>query len=198
MLAMDVSDVYYDRILMNGKPESVIESVDGKKLKAGDKVRLRISNGAASSYFWLRYAGRKITVAANDGNDVTPVEVDRLIIAVSETYDIVLSLPADSTAYELLATTEDRTNSAPVYIGKSIRQLISPLPRLKYFEGMKMMKMNGNLDDMGMNMSLNQMDINVVMYPEITGEAKPKQKDDDPNRYNANHYPISLPSTKPC
>lgn len=49
-----------------------------------------------------------------------------------------------------------------------------------------MMKMNGNLDDMGMNMSLNQMDINVVMYPEITGEAKPKQKDDDPNRYNAN------------
>jgi hypothetical protein len=39
---------------------------------------------------------------------------------------------------------------------------------------------------MGMNMSLNQMDMNVVMYPEITGDKKPKQKDDDPNRYNAN------------
>lgn len=190
MLAMDVSDVYYDKILMNGKPESVIESIDGKKLKAGDKVRLRISNGAASSYFWLRYAGGKITVVANDGNDVTPVEVDRLIIAVSETYDIVLTIPADSTSYELLATTEDRTNSASVYIGNGIKQLISPLPRLKYFEGMKMMndmmKMNGDLDDMGMNMSLNQMDMNVVMYPEITGEAKPRQKADDPNRYNAN------------
>lgn len=35
-----------------------------------------------------------------------------------------------------------------------------------------MMKMNGNLDDMGMQMSLNQMDMNVVMYPEITGKAK--------------------------
>jgi hypothetical protein len=39
---------------------------------------------------------------------------------------------------------------------------MAPLPRLKYFEGMKMMnsmmKMNGDLDDMGMNMSLNQMD----------------------------------------
>jgi FtsP/CotA-like multicopper oxidase with cupredoxin domain len=190
MLAMDVSDVYYDKILMNGKAESVIESVDGKKLKAGDKVRLRISNGAASSYFWLRYAGGKITVVANDGNDVTPVEVDRLIIAVSETYDIVLTIPADRTSYELLATTEDRTNSASVYIGNGIKQLISPLPRLKYFEGMKMMndmmKMNGDLDDMGMNMSLNQMDMNVVMYPEITGEARTKQKDDDPNRYNAN------------
>ena len=91
MLAMDVSDVYYDRIFMNGKSESTISEVNGKLLKAGDKVRLRISNGGASSYFWLRYAGGKIMVVANDGNDVEPVEVDRLIIAVSETYDIVVT-----------------------------------------------------------------------------------------------------------
>lgn len=198
MLAMDVSDVFYDKIFMNGKPESEISSVDGKPLKAGDKVRLRISNGGASSYFWLRYAGSKITVVANDGNDVEPVEVDRLIIAVSETYDIVVTIPADGTAYELLATTEDRTNSASMYVGNGIKQLIEPMPRLKYFEGMKMMndmmKMNGRLDDMGMNMSLNQMDMNVVMYPEITGAEKKKgdnnmkgmDMSNDPNRYNAN------------
>ena len=181
MLAMDVSDVYYDKILMNGQPESTIGEVNGKLLKAGDRVRLRISNGGASSYFWLRYAGGKITVVASDGNDVEPVEVDRLIIAVSETYDIVVAIPADNTAYELLATTEDRTNSASTYVGNGIKQLISPMPRLKYFEGMKMMngmmKMNGDLDDMGMNMSLNQMDMNVVMYPEITGEEE--KKDDE-------------------
>ena len=202
MLAMDVSDVYYDRILMNGQSESTITEVNGKPLKGGDKVRLRIANGGASSYFWLRYAGGKITVVATDGNDVDPVEVDRLIIGVSETYDIVVTIPADNTAYELLATTEDRTNSASVYVGNGIKQLISPMPRLKYFEGMKMMngmmKMNGDLDDMGMNMSLNQMDMNVVMYPEITGEEKKKgdEKRDtmsmtnDPhanhNQYNSN------------
>lgn len=198
MLAMDVSDVFYDKIFMNGKPESEISTVDGKQLKAGDKVRLRISNGGASSYFWLRFAGGKITVVANDGNDVEPVEVDRLIIAVSETYDIVVTIPADGTAYELLATTEDRTNSASLYVGNGIKQLIEPMPRLKYFEGMKMMndmmKMNGRLDDMGMNMSLNQMDMNVVMYPEITGAEKKKgdnnmkgmDMNNDPNRYNAN------------
>jgi FtsP/CotA-like multicopper oxidase with cupredoxin domain len=190
MLAMDVSDVYYDKILMNGNPSTHITNIDGKQLKAGDKVRLRISNGGASSYFWLTYAGGKITVVANDGNDVEPVEVDRLIIAVSETYDVVVTIPAESTAFEFLATTEDRTNSASYYIGSGIKQLVSPQPRLKYFEGMKMMndmmKMNGDLDDMGMNMSLNQMDMNVVMYPEITGDAKPKQDDKDPNRYNAN------------
>ena len=190
MNAMDVSDVYYDKILMNGKPISEISNIDGKQLKAGDKVRLRISNGGASSYFWLTYAGGKITVVANDGNDVEPVEVDRLIIAVSETYDVIITIPAENTSYEFLATTEDRTKSASFYFGNGIKQLKSPQPRLKYFEGMKMMndmmKMNGNLDDMGMSMSLNQMDMNVVMYPEITGDAKSNQDDKAPNRFNAN------------
>ena len=196
MLAMDVSDVYYDKILINGKYTTDLKTVDGKTLKAGDKVRLRISNGGASSYFWLRYAGGKITVVANDGNDVEPVEVDRLIIAVSETYDIIVTIPEDGVAYEFLATTEDRTQSASYFVGNGIKQLISPLPKLKYFEGMKMMndmmKMDGNLDDMGMKMSLNQMDMNVVMYPEITGDSKQKEDhsqhnvDSDPNRYNAN------------
>lgn len=198
MEAMDVSDVYYERVLLNGNHITEIKSIDGKPLKAGDKVRLRISNGGASSYFWLRYAGGKITVVANDGNDVEPVEVDRLIIAVSETYDIVVTIPEDYKSYEFMATTEDRTQSASYFLGNGTPQYVGEMPRLKYFEGMKMMndmmKMNGNLDDMGMNMSLNQMDMNVVMYPEITGEAPKKGKgkkqgadtEEAPNRYNAN------------
>lgn len=195
MLAMDVSDVYYDKILINGRPSVDLKSVEGKPLKAGDKVRLRISNGGASSYFWLRYAGGKITVVASDGNDVDPVDVDRLIIAVSETYDIVVTIPENDNAYELIATTEDRTNSASYFIGNGTKQFVGTMPRLKYFEGMKMMndmmKMNGDLDDMGMNMSWNQMDMNVVMYPEITGEENIKYNkkstiEEDSNRYNAN------------
>ena len=175
MNAMDVSDVYYEKFLMNGKNESTWNPPLGGRGAVGDKVRLRISNGGASTYFWLTYAGGKITVVANDGNDVEPVEVDRLIIAVSETYDVVVTIPEGNTSYEFLATSEDRTKSASLYLGKGIKQLTSPLPKLKYFDGMKMMngmmKMNGNLDDMNMSMSLNQMDMNVVMYPEITGSA---------------------------
>ena len=90
----------------------------------------------------------------------------------------MVTIPADKTAYEFLATSEDRTKSASLYLGDGIKQRTTALPKLKYFEGMKMMngmmKMNGDLDDMGMHMSYNQMDMNVVMYPEITGEAKPK------------------------
>lgn len=112
MLAMDVSDIYYERFLINAASEEQLS-----QFKAGDKVRLQISNGGASSYFWLNYAGGKITVVANDGNDVEPVEVDRLLIAVSETYDIVVTIPEEGTAYEFLATAEDRTKSASLYIG---------------------------------------------------------------------------------
>lgn len=169
MKEMDVSDVYYDKFLINGKAESELS-----QFNAGDKVRLQISNAGASTYFWLRYAGGKITVVANDGNDVEPVEVDRLIIGVSETYDVVVTIPSENTSYEFMATAEDRTKSASVYIGSGIKQLLSPLPRLNYFEGMKMMNdmmnMDGSMNDMGMGMSLQQMDMNTVMYPEITGD----------------------------
>lgn len=193
MLAMDVSDVYYDRFLINGRNQD-----DLPQFKAGDKVRLRISNGGASTYFWLNYAGGKMTVVASDGNDVEPVEVDRLIVAVSETYDVVVTIPRDGISYEFLATSEDRTKSTSVYLGKGVRQLATPLPRLKYFEGMKMMngmmKMNGDLDDMGMNMSLNQMDMNVVMYPEIMGAQEKEHgahgdkmsEEEHGQQYNAN------------
>lgn len=169
MLAMDVSDVFYDRFLSNGKPE-----IEATQFKAGDKIRLRIINGGSSTYFWLKYAGGKIRVVANDGEDVVPVEVDRLIIAVAETYDLVLTIPEEHTAFEFLATSEDRIGSTSLWLGKGIKQLAAPLKPLKYFEGMKMMndmmEMDGDLDDMGMNMSLQQMDMNVVMYPEITGD----------------------------
>ncbi|TLV01382.1 multicopper oxidase domain-containing protein [Dyadobacter luticola] len=179
MNAMDVSDVYYEKFLINGKNQSQLS-----QFKPGDKVRLRVSNGGASTYFWLTYAGGKMTVVANDGNDVEPVDVDRLIIAVSETYDVVVTIPeavvgSKPVSYEFLATSEDRIGSASLFLGEGVKQLASPLPRLKYFEGMKMMngmmKMDGNLDDMGMNMSLNQMDMNLVMYPEISGPLKGKQ-----------------------
>ena len=173
MLAMDVSDVYYDKFLINGKNESQLS-----QFKAGEKVRLRISNGGASSYFWLNYAGGKMTVVANDGNDVEPLEVDRLIIGVSETYDVVVTIPIEDISYEFLATPEDRTNSASIYLGNGKIQLKSRMPKLKYFEGMKMMNdmmnMDGSMDDMGMDMSLQKMDMNTVMYPEISGNPERK------------------------
>jgi CopA family copper-resistance protein len=170
MKAMDVSDVYYDRFLANGKPEN-----EAPQFKAGEKVKLRIVNGSSSTYFWLQYAGGKITVVANDGNDIAPVEVDRLIVGIAETYDVVVTIPQDM-SYEFRATAEDRSKATSLWLGSGMKMKAPVLPHLKYFEGMKMMndmmKMNGNMKDMGMDMSLQKMDMNNVMYPEITGSGK--------------------------
>lgn len=171
MKAMDVSDVYYDRFLINGKPEN-----DVSEFKAGDKVKLRIVNAGSSSYFWLQFAGGKLTVVANDGNDVEPIEVDRMIIAPAETYDVIVTIPQNM-SYEFKATPEDRTKSTSLWLGTGMKMPAPVLPKLKYFEGMKMMndmmKTNGQMKMMeGMDMSLQQMDMNTVMYPEITGSGK--------------------------
>jgi FtsP/CotA-like multicopper oxidase with cupredoxin domain len=111
MMAMDVSDVYYDRLFTNGKVHD-----EQPQFKAGDKVRLRVINGSSSTYFWLQFAGGKLTVVANDGAEVQPVEVDRMIVGVSETYDVEVTIPAEG-SYEFLSTSEDRTNSTSLWLG---------------------------------------------------------------------------------
>jgi FtsP/CotA-like multicopper oxidase with cupredoxin domain len=168
MHAMDVSDVYYERYLVNG-----MQRQHKPEYGAGDTVRLRVINGSASTYFWLHYSGGKMTVVASDGMEVEPVQVDRLIVGVSETYDVLVTLPEGQTSYELMATSEDRIGSAVMVLGDGERVAQPEMGRLRYFEGMRMMNdmmtLGGNLDDMGMNMSLQQMDMNAVMYPEAAG-----------------------------
>src|ERR1035437_3247456 len=158
MLPMDVSDVYYDNFLINGKPVN-----EQPQFKAGDRVKLRVVNGSSSTYFWLNYAGSKITVVASDGNDVEPIEVDRMLIAIAETYDIIVTIP-DNMSYEFLVTPEDRTKSASLWLGEGMKMPATHLAKLKYFEGMKMMnsmmKMNGDMKIMqGMQMSHKKMDM---------------------------------------
>jgi CopA family copper-resistance protein len=171
MVAMDVSDVYYDKLFSNGKPQQ--QAI----FKPGDQVRLHIVNGSSSTYFWLKYAGGKITVVANDGADVQPVKVDRLIIAVAETYDILVTIPKNG-SYEFLATAEDRTKSTSLWLGSGAKIKATPLPRLNYFAGMGMMNdmmgMDGNMKKMdGMKMGYQVMDMNSVMYPEVKNSSMP-------------------------
>jgi FtsP/CotA-like multicopper oxidase with cupredoxin domain len=171
---MDVSDVYYDTFLMNGKKQQKLPA-----LKAGDKIKLRVVNGSSSTYFWLQFAGGKLTVVASDGEDVTPVEVDRMIIGVAETYDIIVTIP-ENMSYEFRATAEDRTKYTSLWLGDGMKMPAPKLKKLMYFEGMMMMNdmmnFDGSMDNMGMKMTMQKMDMNEVMYPEIMGDEEPKEK----------------------
>ncbi len=172
MTAMDVSDVYYDRFFSNGKAEDA-----APQFKAGDRVKLRVINGSSSTYFWLGWAGGKISVVANDGEDVQPVTVDRMIVGVAETYDVEVTIPKDG-SYEFLATSEDRTRYTSLWLGSGEKKPAKKLPRLKYFEGMQMMNdmmdMKGNMKQMpGMKMTNQVMDMNMVMYAEMNDGEPP-------------------------
>jgi CopA family copper-resistance protein len=77
----------------------------------GEKVRLRLINGSAMSYFDVRIPGIKLTVVAADGLPVRPVTVDELRIAVAETYDVLVE-PSGGDAFAIVAQAMDRTGVA--------------------------------------------------------------------------------------
>ena len=147
MPAMDISDVYYNRFLINGKTE---ESWTGGK--PGEKVKLRIVNGAASSYFWLHYAGGKMKIVAADGLPVQPVEVNKILIAIAETYDIEIKIPDDGMAYEFRATAQDISGHASLFLGEGMKMKAADLPKFDYFGMMREMNNMNGMDMGGMSM----------------------------------------------
>lgn len=98
---LDVSGAAY-RYLINGKSDW------SGLFAAGERVRLRLINAAAMSIFDFRIPGLKLTLAAADGNEVAPVEIDQIRIAPAETYDVIVT-PEASRAYCLFAEVEDRS-----------------------------------------------------------------------------------------
>jgi len=77
----------------------------------GEKVRLRVINGSAMSYFDVRIPGLKMTVVAADGQYVHPVSVDEFRIAVAETFDVIVE-PTGQEAFTIFAQSLDRTGYA--------------------------------------------------------------------------------------
>ena len=110
MPAMDIADVAYDYFLANGRPETLINA------KGGETLRLRFINGSATTYFYLEYAGGPMTIISADGLAVQPLEQERFLIAVAETYDVLLKVP-HSGSYELRATAYDASGYASVWVG---------------------------------------------------------------------------------
>lgn len=146
MPAMDISDVYYNRFFINGKSDHVFTDT-----KPGDSLRLRIINGSASSYQWVQYAGGKMKVVAADGIAVLPVEVDKILVAIAETYDVEIKIPDDGMAYEFRATAQDISGYASLYFGNGMTMNAPTQPKLDYFAMMRDMNNMGNMAGMDMS-----------------------------------------------
>ncbi len=110
MGGMDLSDVGYDAFLINGKRDS-----QSLVAHPGEKIRLRIINAAASSYFYVSM-GVPMQVISADGVDVELVKTNEILMGMAETYDVLFTVPEHKN-YELRATVQDVTGYASAWIG---------------------------------------------------------------------------------
>jgi len=152
----DVSAATYT-YLMNG--ETPAANWNGM-FHPGEKVRLRIINGSAMSFFDVRIPGLKMTVVAADGLNVHPVPVDEFRIGVAETYDVIVE-PQDDRAYTIFAQSMDRSGFARGTLTPRIGMQaeipkLDPVPTLGMADmGMSMGDMEGmdHSSHKGMDMS---------------------------------------------
>ncbi|MBI4031615.1 MAG: multicopper oxidase domain-containing protein [Proteobacteria bacterium] len=122
---MDVSDIGYDAFLANGR-----RSITIPQPAHGEKARLRVINGATSTFFNTQFACGPMTIVANDGVDVRPVTTNRILIGTGETYDVIVSMPHSGKACEFRATAQDGTGYASAILGAGKEVVRAPdIPR---------------------------------------------------------------------
>lgn len=139
----DLSDVSGYTFLINGKNSAANWT---GLFSPGERVRLRFINGSAMTYFDVRIPGLEMTIVAADGQNVRPVTVDELRIAVAETYDVIVT-PADDRAYTIFAESLDRTG----YVRGTLATrpgIVAAVPQIRPRQLLTMADM-GNMDDHG-------------------------------------------------
>lgn len=110
MPRMDISDIVYDEFLVNGEAETIISAKPGKLLK------LRLVNASAATYYTLEFAQADMQIIAADGIDVEPLTINRFLMAVAETYTLLIKVPKQG-LHELRATAQDGSGYSSIWIG---------------------------------------------------------------------------------
>lgn len=118
---MDLSDVAYDAFLMNGQRRLKLPG------KPGEVVRVRLINTSAGTYFYLGAATGPLKIVSADGQDVVPFEQKLLLMGPAETYDLLVTIPADG-SWELRATAQDGSGSVSAWLGEGTAHATTPPP----------------------------------------------------------------------
>jgi hypothetical protein len=111
MEGADIADIYYPDFLINGQ-----QTMEYPDFKPGEKIRLRIIDGAASTSFWMTFGGKTPMLVSADGKDVVPVKKNKTFIGVAETYDFILTIPQNG-KMEFRITAQDGSGTASAYLG---------------------------------------------------------------------------------
>jgi len=133
MEGADIADIYYPAFLMNGE-----QSIAYPKFQPGEKVRLRIINASASSQYWLTFGGEDPTLVAADGPRVVPVKHNKTFIGIAETYDFIVTIPADG-QIEVRASVQDGSGKTSAFLGVGDTLMAPDVPRPDKIAMMKQM-----------------------------------------------------------
>lgn len=137
MEGADIADIYYPAFLINGE-----EKIEYPEFEPGEKVRMRIINGAASTSFWMTFGGNMPTLVSADGVDVVPVKKNKTFIAVAETYDFIVTIPEDG-KMEFKSMAQDGSGTASAYLGTG---RVRPAPDVSRPDKIAMMQQMAKMD----------------------------------------------------
>ncbi len=137
MEGADIADIYYPAFLINGE-----EKIEYPEFEPGEKVRMRIINGAASTSFWMTFGGDMPTLVSADGVDVVPVKKNKTFIAVAETYDFIVTIPEDG-KMEFKSMAQDGSGTASAYLGTG---RVRPAPDVSRPDKIAMMQQMAKMD----------------------------------------------------
>jgi len=137
MEGADIADIYYPAFLINGQ-----QTMEYPDFKPGEKIRLRIIDGAASTSFWMTFGGETPNLISADGKDVVPVKKNKTFIGVAETYDFIVTIPQNG-KMEFRITAQDGSGTASAYLGSGDIIAAPTVPKPDKIAMMqKMAKMN--------------------------------------------------------
>ena len=91
MGGMDLNDVAYDAFLANDR---TLDDPDIVRVEKGQRLRLRIINGAAATNFMVDLGALSGELRHVDGRPIEPVAGSRFPLAIAQRADIFVTLPA--------------------------------------------------------------------------------------------------------
>src|SRR5262249_62000661 len=96
---MDLNDVAYDAFLVNDR---TLDDPEIVRVEKGQRLRLRIINGAAATDFLVDLGALSGELRHVDGRPIEPVVGSRFPLALAQRADIFITLPAGAGAWPIL------------------------------------------------------------------------------------------------
>lgn len=106
-LGPDSGDVDYPLYVANGRIATAPHAI---RARPGQRVRLRLINAGSDTAFRVGIGGHRMTVTHSDGFPVRPVDVDALLVAMGERYDVTVTL--GDGVFPLVASAEGKQGEA--------------------------------------------------------------------------------------